>query len=286
MECERRHHTVVEATHRCSRCHRAWCRDCTHPSERLRGAVICPDCEGLASELPPSKGSFYGGLAETLKYPLEGSGFVVIVGGAILLAALDFLAAFSIIGWIAGFIGLGYFLAYYARVVESSANGDRELPDWPELHWGDLFAPVGRAGAVLIAAFGPGLALYLSGAESLGMAAALVGFAVAPMAWLSVSLHQSVWGLNPAKLISGMVRVPLQYLATFLVVLAVTAISTTVEATLGATLIGLPLAYLVGLYGTFVAMRALGLLYHHHEAEFDWFGEASRAHVPRRARAR
>ena len=47
-------------------------------------------------------------------------------------------------------------------------------------------------------------------------------------------------------------------------------------------LIGLPVAYVTGLYGMFVAMRALGMLYHHHDLELNWFGEASRFAVPAR----
>jgi hypothetical protein len=243
---------------------------------------MCPECRDLARALPEERGgSFFSELPGAFRYPLVGGGALMVVVGGLFFAFLDFISALSIFGIVGAFIGAGYLVAYYSRVVSSSADGDRELPDWPEFHnmTDDIIAPFGRAAVVIGVSAGPALAALAYGRPDFAVIFGCVGLLYGPMAWMAVSLHESILAANPVTVVGSITRVPLQYVVASVVFMVVTFGTMLLQEALAATVVGTIGSYIVGLYGMLVAMRVLGLLYYHNEETFDWFGESERLFV-------
>lgn len=280
MECHR--HRSITASHQCVQCQKAWCPRCVTSREEFPSIKMCPECRDLARELPEERGgSFLSELAGAFRYPLVGSGAAMVIVGGIFFAILDFVSAFSIFGIIVAAIVTGYLLAYYSRVVSSSANGERELPDWPEFHnfQDDIIAPIFRAAAIILVTVVP--TLYAVGTEQPELALVLggVGLLYGPMAWMAVSLHESIWAANPLTVFTSIARVPVQYTIAAVVFVGTVLGTTFLQEALEATIIGSLASYVVGLYGMLVAMRVLGLLYFHNEERLNWFGEGDRVYA-------
>jgi ABC-type sulfate transport system permease subunit len=107
------------------------------------------------------------------------------------------------------------------------------------------------------------------------VAATLFGCACFPMAFLAVSMFDSVAALNPLLIFPSILRIPLQYVVTVLLLAGVLALRWKGEAFLERLL---PLPFLVrivygfaGLYLLTVEMRILGLLYLANKDRLGWF---------------
>jgi hypothetical protein len=128
----------------------------------------------------------------------------------------------------------------------------------------------GLALAVLIGGGGPVLALLLG----------VLGTIFFPMAWLGVSMTESMAGLNPMVIIPSILKVAGDYVVAVIVCLIVFAVGILAEVLLpmllAAVAIPLPgvlsvLAEFIFLYFMTVNMRILGLLYFCNRRRLGWF---------------
>jgi hypothetical protein len=106
-------------------------------------------------------------------------------------------------------------------------------------------------------------------------AAILYGCVCFPMALLAVSVFDSVAAVNPLLVIPSILRIPLQYLLTVLLLGGVLALRWTGEAFLE-NLLPIPILVRIvfgfaGLYLLTVEMRILGLLYLANKDRLGWF---------------
>jgi len=230
--------------------------------------------------------NFFKLLPGAVTYPLQGEGkFTVplLAGllwiGSILAAVLPGLL--GVLGGLLMLILLGFLCAYLIKVVGSSAQGGEELPGLPEVAdiVSDALYPLFLlGGAVLFCQF-PAIVLYLGwGYGEWQVSPYLIdmvsniGLVYLPMSLISVSLYESVSALHPLLVVRWIIRVPIQYLVTCMVLLCV----------LGATeylalhlLVSAPilrgfLLSTLNLYALLVSMRVLGLLYYANEGKLAW----------------
>jgi pSer/pThr/pTyr-binding forkhead associated (FHA) protein len=263
---------------------KSFCRHC---------AVECAPVEVREEE--PVEISFTAQIAGAFQYPFKGDGIILICVGTLLFLLVDGARWISKFALIYGFIavilltifGTGYLTAYLRRVITSTAQGDEEMPEWPEIQdfSGDIFMPFMQFIGAVAFCFAPalGLTIYaLTGGAGesawLGWAttASLVfGCVYFPMAFTAVAMADSVVAVNPLVVIPSIMKVLGQYLLT-VVVLALILLIRWLLFRLLETILPIPLlptiiTSLLGLYLLVVEMRILGLLYRTNKDRLGWY---------------
>src|ERR1700730_7014583 len=170
-------HPGVAATFRCDGCGRLLCSDCVEQGHRL---LFCRHCRERALPLDESLPATVPALKratararpttwlEALGYPLRGQGSMVFWVYLALMTAFVLLAVVPggglLVGWFRVAIALLMPGLLYA-IVRRTAEGDDELPDWPEVDdLGDrLYEVITFLGTIAVAFVPAGLALRLSG---------------------------------------------------------------------------------------------------------------------------
>ncbi len=285
----------------CPKCRGSFCEMCVNP-RAVAGeskafcracAVECTPAE--VEESSPDEAPFTAQIIGAFKYPFKGDGIIVIGAGTILLLVVDGARWVSKFAFIYGLIavilltifGTGYLTAFLRRVITSTAQGEEEMPEWPELEdfSSDVFAPFMQLIGTVVFCFAPtiGLTIYAavgSGGDSswLGWATTasmIAGCVYFPMAFTAVAMCDSVVAVNPLVVVPSIMKVLRQYLLTVLVLAAILLVRWLFHRLL-ATLLPIPLvpaiiASLIGLYLLVVEMRILGLLYRNNKDELGWF---------------
>jgi hypothetical protein len=243
------------------------------------------------------KRSFFSQLPEVFMFPLKGNGLILLIGGTIFFGVLALLQRAPAIGFfiggtklLLGVISGGYMFSYLQKIIQSSAQGDDELPPWPDFtnYWDDIIRPYLQAVALVLICFGPawllgGKALFeleLGGEVEMTTilafaALALLGLAYLPMALLAVAMADSIVGVNPLFVIPSILKVPLEYLVVCCV-MAAALITQTFCAALLQRFVAVPvlptlLSGFVFLYFLTAAMRLLGVMYHANKDRLNWF---------------
>lgn len=286
-------HPDRPARFRCRQCGNQFCPACVKDLGRVGSQAVslcikcgtrCDPVDGpVASRSEASETHFFGGLGGAWAYPIRNDGWIMLTGASLLVALLD---AIPLIGLIAGLIALfgmvlvaGYVCAFLQRIVTSSAQGEERMPAWPDISdfLGDILSPfllfIGSVGLCL----GPGWAMATFGDESMqapGLVIFIIGLLYLPMGFLGVSMHDSLWALNPMLVLPSIFRVPVQYLVTCIVLAAAVALSAfsgTLIDLFRIPVLSTMLASFVSLYFLAVEMRLLGLLYWTNRDAFGWF---------------
>lgn len=293
-----RYHPRSLAQYCCPKCKRFFCDLCVStrhenhkPVHHCRSCgVKCKPVRSASS--PDSREPFARSVGKAFAYPLIGSGWMLIMGGTFLMVLVDVALKFA---GFAGFLGLlallvlslfggGYIFSYLKSIVLTSAQGAKEMPDWPDFNdWGsDVILPFFQGLGLLAFCYGPALALliYAGVTEnpimSLGaLGLGLLGLAYFPMAMLSVSMFDGLVGLTPVVVLPSIIRVPVHYLAATAILLAVALAGITL-AVLLEWLVPIPilpgvLGYAILFYAVVVEARILGVLYHTNEDALGWF---------------
>jgi hypothetical protein len=269
----------------CPKCRRLLCDLCV-TSRQSAGAArtFCrrcgSECQPVQAQAPRAESAsppgFLAALPRALGYPFQGGGVMVLVAGT---------AFFYLLGWmpLLGLIVTGYLFNYAKSIITATANGRKELPDWPDFgDWKeDILMPYLQLAALVILFFGPAfvIGVWRPGTEAQARMAyfAALGFGalLAPMGMLGLAMFDSFAVLNPIALVWSILRVPLHYLvaaAAFEMVLVLHWFTEDAARRF------MPVPFLPGLVSSFVylyfmavGMRILGLLYLHHKDEFGWF---------------
>ena len=225
--------------------------------------------------------------------------------GAILFVVLDFLASvsrpsvpggiritrfsllISFISLLISFISIGYLYAMMQKIIVHSAQGENEMPDFPELTewWSDIVQPFLFLIGVFLVSFGPGLALLIFSGENvvlemLAIPMLLLGAFYFPMALLAVAVSDNFVALSPHIVVPSMFRVFLPYSVAFIMLAILFAAR--MAGGWAVNLIPLELIPLkilatllmgfVSLYLLTVNMRVLGLLFLKYRARLGWLG--------------
>jgi hypothetical protein len=254
------------------------------PSVRVAVPAVQP------SEAPPpafpTPKSFFRELPRVFVYPLSKNGVFLLLGGAILYALVGFYSRFSFVFlpliMILTGLSTGYLFAYMQRIIASSAQGEDELPDWPDLSewWSDIVWPLLLLLGTCLVCFGPAWALLSYGDRTdprviWGVWTLLAGGAFYfPMALLAVATTDNFFALNPVVVIPSIVRVIGPYLVACAVLAVLLVARFAVEWL--AVLVRVPFVTALALsfaslYLLCIEMRILGLLFYCHRDRLGWF---------------
>ena len=262
-------------------------------------AFIPARAEHLAA-IPTVGRTFFESILWTLQFPTDAHNLVVFLGTWVLLAMGFAAAAFA--GWVLKYVALflvyGYYCAFCFSVLTDTASGDERLPsvelnDWknefagalakwvgtwaiaflPAVVWVLVLASEHRAGFLADLRPWPRLDVLLTYSAQ-PVVAGLTWFAV--FTWPMVALCVAIGGfstvLRPDLLAVTIIRtLPMYALVVALVLGSVFAPSIVTKLISGAS----PLAAWVAaqgieLYFWIIAMKAIGLYYHHGKRRFAW----------------
>ncbi|MFB6351870.1 MAG: hypothetical protein ABEN55_12645 [Bradymonadaceae bacterium] len=289
MQCD--DHPRRPADYSCVQCDGTWCGDCTVLEQTAGNEVpTCPNCRsqmlptggtadggerGRTTGSSSRHGKFFGKLLVSLFYPLAGGGLMMLFFGAFiaLMTAVGLVIFLPLLAL--GIGGLGYLTKYYFKIIQTTGNGDDELPDWPV--WGDFFAacilPLFQFTMLHVVAFGPAFFLRRQSPESLaGAVALLAGALYFPMGLLGLSIDQSITGLNPFRALVSIVKTPVHYFFTLVGIAATGTVSSLVLSAFGSLgALGIGLAVFTYIYFLAVEARILGLLYYANRERLDWY---------------
>jgi pSer/pThr/pTyr-binding forkhead associated (FHA) protein len=290
------HHAGILASLLCTRCGKKICAKCTKQQKiGMQIVDFCMGCGGQCKKLSQVKKesekaaamptSFGEAVKKSFKYPLRGNGIILLLIGTVHYALMDwflgrpirYLNFYMLIAKVIAFVlGYGYLFAYMQRIVTSSAAGDEDPPEWPEVSdiGQDIIAPFWQLVFAILFAFVPSwfVAGYLGPIP--GQFVELLGAIYFPMALLAVAMSTSYTGFNPVFVASSIMKIPKPYFLTCIAFLALEFAWTHLRTSLyeEITIPVLPqLAYWFAyLYVLIVAMRILGMLYFLNRRQLGW----------------
>lgn len=282
-----KNHPDVPALWRCTSCEGLFCGLCVNV--QMLGPVqanICRSCHGrceslaaVAEEAAPKKG-FFEQVPGAFAFPFKRGGLMLIVIGGLFfwLAGATAGVTFGVIGAV---IGGGYLAAYMLRIINHTANGGDELPDWPGFAdmWEDIVLPFGLILAVNLFSFAPAIAYFAAGIYyhilNFWIFVALLGLGLfyLPMGLLGAAIYDSVSGLNPVMIIPSIFKTFGAYLVacTVMVLIAVLrGVFSVVLPRIPVLFVGSAIEGILSFYFITVEMRILGLLYRTYEERLGW----------------
>jgi hypothetical protein len=285
----------------CPKCQGSFCELCVNVrSGSGAGKHFCRACGAECSpvevsEEAPVEIPFTVQIGGAFKYPFKGDGLILICAGTILFLLVDGAQSIAKYAFIYGLIavimltvfGTGYLTAFLRRVISSTALGEEEMPEWPEIqdYASDVVAPFMQFLGTVAFCFAPviGLTIYaIAGSNGdsawLGWAttAAMVFSCVYfPMAFTAVAISDSILAINPMVVIPSIMKVLGQYLLTVVVLAVILLVrwllQGLLEKYLPIPLVPTIITSLIGLYLLVVEMRILGLLYRNNKDRLGWY---------------
>ncbi len=293
-----RQHSQAAAQWCCVKCGSAFCTACVRTT-RVGGRFFraCPTCGGSCVSVAeytrltaPAPTNFFALWRSAFSYPVKTDGMILLGCGTAVFGFLDganwvlftvikHLGILGVSFWFAYFLcvvmSVGYLFAFMQNIVQASSLGDEKMPNWPEISgfWDDLVIPFFRFAVIWFLCLGPGIAmLFVSPMASVPLL--LLGLFCLPMAILTVCLADSIGGLNPIVIFSGIGKVPLPYLTIcgiFLVIIGLMHGSQKLLDMTGIHMLPTVINAFISLYGITVEMRLLGLLYYTNKSKLAWF---------------
>jgi hypothetical protein len=166
------------------------------------------------------------------------------------------------------------------KIVNSSGNGDQEMPDWPS--FADFYVDIIRPyflvlGTVTFSVF-PAVVYWLLawklgfGMYWIGFILLAVGLFYLPMGILCVAIYDSGEGLSPAVGIPAIVKTFPAYMVALAVLIVIVVIRFLTQFILQMIpFVGPIVGNIISFYFLIVEVRILGLLYYGYEDKLHWF---------------
>ncbi len=237
-------HPKTQARFACNQCREYFCELCV--TSRQIGGVPKKFCRHCGAECvplrapviqrPPGEKGFFGRLPGAFAYPLRGSGVMMLLAGTLIFALLNWLTGgttyglipnvFSVWRLVLQIVALGYLFAYLQSIIHSTATEEKELPPLPTASdfWSDILVPAFQLIGLTLFCFAPAIALSwyaISNQDSSIVAAIIATFVLGglylPMAFLAVAMLDSVMAANPLQVVPSILKAPLEYLVTVII---------------------------------------------------------------------
>ncbi|MBN9692178.1 MAG: hypothetical protein J0M24_18185 [Verrucomicrobia bacterium] len=218
-------------------------------------------------------------ILDTLCYPLRGNGGILILTGAILLAALSLFLGIPRLGFLIELFIFGYFGAHFIEVINSTVQGRDEPPDWPAVTdiAEDIVDPLVRLLGLLLISFGPLAMVRYFGAEmGGGYRAGMIGAGLwaaiyFPMSLIAVTVTDQLAAASPHIVLPAIGRSLPGYLLNVVYLVGVWVGLTGIQWTASQIpYLGLLLAKLTWLYGLILLSRGIGLIYRQQRDRLEW----------------
>ena len=286
-----RNHPDKPATWRCVACGGLFCDACIHSQHLDRLQLnTCRVCRGKCERIVPADGraaqerGFFARLPGAFVYPFKGSGIILLVMGGVLFWLMWIAVALLFAGLVVFFIA-GYLCAYMLKIINATANGEDELPDWPRFadFWEDIVGPYFMVALTNLLSFLPAVlffayTVYVQAPQLPAFFALLgVGLFFLPMNLLTVAVFNSLAGLNPFRVIRAIAKTFGGYLVACAVISLIVALrvySPILTSLIPVPVVGRVLEGILSFYLLTVEMRILGLLYRCYAKRLAWFETA------------
>ena len=219
-----KYHPKSPARWLCPQCHKTYCDLCVTTRPGAGAAQrICRGCSVACTPLHVSfevaaPKSFFRELPRAVVYPFRGTGIMILIAATLLFAALDFMSR-GLIGFFLKAVALGYLYSFVQTIIHSTASEDEQMPGLPGMD--DVLGGCFRLLGTVLISFGPALGLaYLAIAQEMPAAgvalipAVIFGCLYFPMAFLAVAVKDNVMAANPLVVVPSILRVPVEYLVT------------------------------------------------------------------------
>jgi hypothetical protein len=215
-------------------------------------------------------------IRDIFTYPFRGGGKAILILGTGLFVAGDLMAFAPGIGIIANFILFAYFCSVYFQIIESTATGGAEAPEFPDSAdlIGDLFVPMLRVVAVIVACYAPALIYLLLAAEpGTGVFLAWLGLGVVyfPMAMLAVGVLGYLGAMSPHIVFPAIFRSGgIYWLAVFLLAMLYLGQLFVLNILGGLLIVESLVASLLAMYLLMTNGRTLGIIYRERREAMGW----------------
>lgn len=287
-------HPGVNAAFRCDGCGRLLCNDCIKKGHALLFCALCgeralPLGEGqpatvkeVARRQAISKPYSF---QQALSYPFRGVGLYMFLAALVSLAFVSVLLEYSggcysiilAVGLWSLMVGLQF------KIVRSTAEGDDDLPDWPEyMDWGERLGDILVYLVIAILQFAPAGIFVLLNMESVLTTEPSLPFwaGFAFLAWLGTALGTVAFGAAGRFDRTSVLRLDLHLKALKIggadsvtatnMVFAVGILLFVVRALLQQVpYVGAAVAGILGAYWTFTSAHLAGVLFRRHILELE-----------------
>jgi hypothetical protein len=219
---------------------------------------------------------------ESWKYAFNPRGAGVVIGGAVFLLVMGTLSMAPLVGFIISIFVSLYVTAFIPQLINASADGEKDMPGWPDTTYfsDDIVQPAFQIMMVTAANLAPALIYRYYFMESSGGVDGIylclfgIGLFFLPMNLLSVTLNDTMAGLNPVFVILSIAKVWKDYLLLAVISLGIGGLIHLNAFVYQIHFIGIFLGNVVSLYLLLIEMRMIGLLYYHNRLSLRWFSES------------
>lgn len=215
-------------------------------------------------------------LKDIFTYAYRGSGKYILICCVVLSIVAEIVSLAPLFGLIAGILLSGYFSAVYFQMIQSTATGNDEAPQFPELSniFEDIIWPMLQITVVSMVSFGPLFAYLIGSDEPVAIVTwALLGLGVVyfPMAMLAVVVLGRTSMVSPHIVIPAIIRAGwLHWVSVFLLVVLY-VIGNIIEGIFSDYfIIGTLVMSAVGAYTLMTQARILGVIYRERQDELGW----------------
>jgi len=290
-------HSRTPARFFCSHCNKYFCDLCVNTRASHGGpGKFCRtcghECEAVQVQAPSPGGGrgFYSRLPGAFVYPFRGFGVLILIVATIAFSALNFVSG-GLFGIFVRIALYGFVFLFMQNIIHTTTSDEKEPLTMPGADdFGGAF--VSLAGTIVVS-FGLAIGLVVARffdapiPAAAIIAATILGCLYFPMAFLAVAMKDSVMAANPLVVIPTILKIPLEYLVTSLLLLSVFGVRmlgnmmsglaggvslSTRDMSVLFMFMGIKALWaFASVYLLTVSMRILGLLYVAKKHKFGWF---------------
>jgi len=217
-------------------------------------------------------------LQDIVTYAYRGSGKYVLILCVVLSLVAKLAGIAPLVGPIASILISAYFCAIYFQMIQSSATGGKEAPEFPDTAnlFEDIIWPMLQIFVVLLVSFGPLIGYMVWAGEDdvrpiIGYGLLAFGAIYFPMAMLAVVVLGYTGALSPHIVIPAIFRAGWLYWVAVSMLCILYFVESQIESMLsGLFLIKFVILAVVGVYTLMTNARILGVIYRERQEELGW----------------
>lgn len=217
-------------------------------------------------------------LTDIFTFAWRGKGKFLLITCSVLSVMTDLVGLAPLLGVFAKILLLGYFFAIYYQLIQSTAVGEKEAPEFPDVSdlWGDIIWPVLQICIITLVSFTPYIFYSIwsmDESENPLLQYGLLGFGIVyfPMATLAVVILGSTRALSPHIVLPAIIRVGRLYWYGVVLLLGMYFVSGLIDALFsGHVIIRSLIMAVVSSYVFMTNARILGIVYRERKEELNW----------------
>jgi len=214
-------------------------------------------------------------ITDSFTYAFRGSGKYMLIIGAVMNVIASICMFAPLFGFFAYIFLASYFCSTYFTIIQSSAIGDSEAPEFPDASniLEDLVWPFFKVLGLMLLSFSPFLiyTLFIGDNESIANILLIVGCIYLPMSLLAVSVLGYLGAATPTIVIPSIFKAGwLYWLAVVLLAIIYSLEGVASDALEKIFFIQPIIMGVVSMYVLMTSARILGLVYRNKEEELGW----------------